>query len=221
MSQAHLLPTVDLVEGRPVVSSLKIAEHFEKQHFQVLRDIRELSKDIPDDLRESIFVCSQYEGKTPSGGARTYPMFLLTRDGFTLIAMGFTGKKALAWKIKYIQAFNAMEKALCEMSNPKPKPKALGRGIKALPAHDPVAEEINSLLKKVEFYTREVDSVGEQIARIMAQESIKKMPDGKFGDPDYDFHSHTATSVRFLFSSISFSLNAVRDTIKIRRAHGI
>lgn len=106
----------------------------------------------------------------------------------------------------------------------KSKPKALPRSKrKALPPRDPVAEEIEELLAKVEFYTKEVDLAGEEIARIMARESLKKDPDlpEKFGDPHHDFHIHTATSVRFLFSSINFSLNAVRDAVKIRRDHGI
>lgn len=113
-------PELNVINGLPVVSSLTLADHFEKQHFQVMRDIRDLSKDIPEDLRDSNFVCSQYEGKTPTGGTRSYPMYLLTRDGFTLVAMGFTGKKALAWKVKYIQAFNAMERALLEGKHGEP-----------------------------------------------------------------------------------------------------
>ena len=113
-------PELNVINGLPVVSSLAIAENFEKQHFQVMRDIRALSDDIPNVLRESNFVSSQYEGKTPTGGTRKYPMYLLTRDGFTLVAMGFTGKKALAWKIKYIQAFNEMERALLEGKHGEP-----------------------------------------------------------------------------------------------------
>jgi Rha family phage regulatory protein len=105
-------PIVNIVEGRPVVSSLQIAEHFEKEHRGVLRDIRVITEEVPDDLREHNFVPSQYEGNTPTGGKRSYPMYLLSRDGFTLVAMGFTGKKALEWKVKYIQAFNDMERAL-------------------------------------------------------------------------------------------------------------
>ena len=46
---------------------------------------------------------------------QTYPMYYLNRDGFTLLAMGFTGKKALQFKLQYIDAFNRME----EMLNPK------------------------------------------------------------------------------------------------------
>ena len=120
-------PELNVINGLPVVSSLAIAENFEKQHFQVMRDIRALSDDIPNELRESNFVSSQYEGKTPTGGTRKYPMYLLTRDGFTLVAMGFTGKKALAWKIKYIQAFNEMERALLEGKHGEPV---------AIPNHD-------------------------------------------------------------------------------------
>ncbi|MFV0422079.1 Rha family transcriptional regulator [Oleidesulfovibrio sp.] len=113
-------PELNIVDGRPVVSSLSIAEHFEKQHFQVLRDIRAISEEMPEDLRASNFVCSHYHGSTPTGGKRSYPLYLLSRDGFTLVAMGFTGKKALEWKVKYIQAFNDMERALLEGHHGQP-----------------------------------------------------------------------------------------------------
>lgn len=59
-----------------------------------------------------------YEYKyTNEQNYQTYPAFLMTRDGFTLLAMGFTGKKALEWKIRYIQAFNEMERKLKEQEN--------------------------------------------------------------------------------------------------------
>ncbi len=113
-------PELNVVDGLPVVSSLALADHFEKPHNRVLDSIREISCDLPEELRLSDFRLSQYEGKTPTGGTRTYPMYLLTRDGFTLVAMGFTGKKALAWKVKYIQAFNEMERALLEGKHGEP-----------------------------------------------------------------------------------------------------
>lgn len=129
-------PELNVIDGLPVVSSLTLADHFGKPHNRVLDSIREISSDLPEELRLSDFRLSQYEGKTPTGGTRSYPMYLLTRDGFTLVAMGFTGKQALAWKVKYIQAFNAMENELAKMT--APKKKALGRGIKALPESKPV-----------------------------------------------------------------------------------
>ena len=113
-------PELNVIDGLPVVSSLALADHFEKEHRGVLRDIRSISDEIPEDLRAHNFVLSSYDGKTPNGGKRKYPMYMLTRDGFTLVAMGFTGKKALAWKIKYIQAFNEMEKALLEGKHGEP-----------------------------------------------------------------------------------------------------
>ena len=160
-------PELNVINGLPVVSSLAIAENFEKQHCQVLRDIRTICDDIPDDLRESNFVSSQYEGKTPTGGTRKYPMFMLTRDGFTLVAMGFTGKKALAWKIKYIQAFNEMERALLEGKHGEPvslpKKKALGRGIKALP---PAKEQPVHVFKRMGLTPLEELQMGTNMKRM-------------------------------------------------------
>ncbi|WP_457571838.1 Rha family transcriptional regulator, partial [Desulfovulcanus sp.] len=105
---------VQLVDGRPMVSSLKVAGHFGKQHKDVLKAIKNL--EIPEEFRERNFAPSEYEVETGIGQSRKYPMYLMTRDGFTLLAMGFTGKKAMEWKIRYIEAFNAMEKRLSDIS---------------------------------------------------------------------------------------------------------
>lgn len=98
-------PDLELVNGVPVVNSLKIAECFGKQHQHVLRDIKALQADLPGDFNASNFGLVEY--LDAKGEKR--PAFNLTRDGFTLLAMGFTGKQALAWKLRYIEAFNAME----------------------------------------------------------------------------------------------------------------
>jgi hypothetical protein len=58
----------------------------------------------------------------PTGGVRKSPAYELSRDGFTLLAMGFTGKKALRWKIRYIEAFNAMEEQLAKRPAPSVSP---------------------------------------------------------------------------------------------------
>lgn len=104
----ELRPTVSVVSGLPVVSSLHVAEHFEKQHKSVLRAVATLKSELGMDSSERNFAPAEYldEQKKPR------PAYNLTRDGFTLLAMGFTGKKALAWKVKYIEAFNAMESEL-------------------------------------------------------------------------------------------------------------
>lgn len=93
-------------DGTPVVSSRQITESFEKTHNHVLRDIDALKKDV------SNFGQMFFETVEADAYGRNQRTYLMTRDGFTLLAMGFTGKKALEWKIKYIEAFNEMEEKL-------------------------------------------------------------------------------------------------------------
>lgn len=104
-------PILELAQGRPVCTSLNVAKHFNKRHDLVVRDIRKLVRDLPpsyDPLNfEEISYLDNY--------GREQPAYQLTRDGFTLLAFGFTGKRALAWKVKYIQAFNAMEAEIARL----------------------------------------------------------------------------------------------------------
>ena len=97
--------------GQPTASSRDIAEHFGKGHNHVLRDIDTLKEDV------SNFGQMFFDTEIPDSYGRPQRAYLMNRDGFTLLAMGFTGKEALKWKIKYINAFNAMEQ---ELRNPKP-----------------------------------------------------------------------------------------------------
>lgn len=92
--------------GEPVASSRQIAENFEKRHDHVMRDIDTFKKDVPN-FGEMFF-----EAEAPDSYGRPQRTYLMNRDGFTLLAMGFTGKAALEWKLKYIAAFNEMEKKL-------------------------------------------------------------------------------------------------------------
>lgn len=89
-----------------VVSSRDIAETFEKEHRRVLQDIRELQ--CSDEFRQHNFVQSEYVNSQN----RKQPMFLVTRDGFAILAMGYTGEKAMKFKEAYINQFNAMEELL-------------------------------------------------------------------------------------------------------------
>lgn len=102
---------VQIIDGKAVTTSRKVAEVFEKQHKDVLRAIRDL--EIPESYRERNFTLTVYEQPNPSGGKPIeHPEYLITRDGFTLLAMGFTGKRAMEFKLAYIDAFNEMEKTL-------------------------------------------------------------------------------------------------------------
>jgi Rha family phage regulatory protein len=116
-------PVGESAQGKIVTSSQAVAYYFGKRHDNVISSIRGLLnfKDtqggIPKngETLKKWFYEYQY---TNEQNHQTYPAFLMTRDGFTLLAMGFTGKKALEWKIRYIQAFNEMERKLKEQENP-------------------------------------------------------------------------------------------------------
>ena len=98
---------ITVVNGKPVVTSKQIADHFGKTHRHVLRDVaKEL--ETAGDFGSEHFGLSSYI----SSQNKILPCYEMSRDGFTLIAMGFTGVKAQQWKIKYIEAFNAMEREL-------------------------------------------------------------------------------------------------------------
>lgn len=89
-------------------TSQQVAAVFGKRHDDVLKRIRALSLELPPD-RLGYFAETVEMRANPSGGAAIpSPGYCITRDGFTLLAMGFTGKKALAFKLAYIDAFNAM-----------------------------------------------------------------------------------------------------------------
>lgn len=111
--------------GEPVASSRQIAENFGKSHDNVLKGIENLIgglvkiNDTPGLLKNEhtpMFYKTEY---THEQNGQTYPMYLMNRDGFSLLVMGFTGKAALEWKLKYIAAFNAMEKQLATPQMPK------------------------------------------------------------------------------------------------------
>ena len=91
-----------------VCTSLDVAETFDKEHRRVLQDIRELQ--CSGDFHQHNFVQSEYLNDQN----HKQPLYLMTRDGFTLLAMGYTGEKAMKFKEAYIKQFNHMEKLLKE-----------------------------------------------------------------------------------------------------------
>lgn len=97
-------------DGNLVVSSREVAENFDKNHQHVLRDIDNLKEGVQN--WTGLFFETTY---THPQNKQEYREILMSRDGFTLLAMGFTGQKALSWKLKYIEAFNQMEESLKNM----------------------------------------------------------------------------------------------------------
>lgn len=97
--------------GTLTVSSLQVAEDFEKQHKHILNAISKLESEIqPAENSARYFLSSSYV----DAKGENRKCYNLTRDGFSLLVMGFTGKKALEWKLKYIEAFNLMEQKIRE-----------------------------------------------------------------------------------------------------------
>lgn len=113
-SLALSAPVVSISNGQTTTTSKAVADYFHKQHKDVLRKIEALLPDLPEGYRERNFALTFFEVPGPNGASRREPCYEITRDGFTLLAMGFTGKQALQWKLRYIEAFNAMEAHLNE-----------------------------------------------------------------------------------------------------------
>lgn len=102
---------VYLKNGEAVCDSLQVAGKFRKTHYHVIRDIENLIGGISKIGGTHYFKKSYYVNE--QNGQR-YPKYFMSRDGFSLLAMGFTGKKALEWKLQYINAFNQMENFIKE-----------------------------------------------------------------------------------------------------------
>ena len=106
-------------DGQLVVSSREVAANFEKRHDHILRDIDNLIEGLPNFGEASkLFIPTEYQHEQ---NGQTYREYLLTRDGFSLLVMGFTGAKALEWKLKYIDAFNTMEQQLTNLNSLSPQ----------------------------------------------------------------------------------------------------
>lgn len=139
-----------------VTTSLKVAEVFEKEHQHILRDIRTLIEGMSDFGETPMFEETTYVHEQ---NGQTYPMFLMNRDGFTLLAMGFTGKKALQFKMAYIKAFNKMEQTIKAQFR---VPTTFAEALRLAAEQQEKIEEQTRLIEaqkpKVEFFDAVADS---------------------------------------------------------------
>lgn len=102
-------------DNQPLTNSLLVAETFGKEHRNVLRDIKNLIEGgVLKNEQTPMFEETTYMSEQ---NKQIYPLYVMNQDGFTLLAMGFNGKKAMEFKLKYIEAFNAMKKQI-EQSKP-------------------------------------------------------------------------------------------------------
>lgn len=106
---AERQPIVFIDNGEVFANSRDVAAYFGKEHRNILRDIEKL-------IGEGVLKFEHTPYIDPQNG-QTYKSYNMDRDGFTLLAMGFTGKKALKFKLAYINQFNAMEAELRRRTN--------------------------------------------------------------------------------------------------------
>ena len=134
---------------KSVTSSRLVANKFGKAHKDVLRAIKHL--DCSLDFTERNFAPSGYEGPT----GRMLKEYIITRDGFTFLVMGFTGKQAAKFKEDYINAFNAMEKALTASNKPATVFDIMQAQLDALKDHETRLKEVEAKIstKDESYYT--------------------------------------------------------------------
>jgi anti-repressor protein len=162
-------------KGSPVTSSLLVAEKFEMEHKNVLSAIRNL---VAENSAAKFFYESSYENR-----GKQYPMFIMNRDGFSLLVMGFTGAKALQFKIEFINAFNSMEEKL---KNIAPSyfseiPKSFAEALELAAKQAREIEAKDKLIEKqapaVDFVARAIDTG--HLTDIGQAAKILKLPFGR------------------------------------------
>lgn len=143
---------VSIKHNTVITTSKQIAITFGKPHCRVMESVRNLTTSTPTEFGQSNFRLSSYNN---SQGKRQ-PMYELTRDGFTLLAMGFTGKRALEFKLAYINAFNEMERKLAEPKTitVKSHTRRIGRRPASTPVPATDYDRIKLMVLATEFLDR-------------------------------------------------------------------
>lgn len=156
------------VENNQIVTdSRSVAEHFGKEHKHVLEAIDNL-------VAQNSATKNMFLGQTREYRGRDFRYYLMNRDGFSLLVMGFTGKAALNWKLKYIEAFNMMEKEITNKSAlaiPKDYPSALRALADEYEKNQRLSVENKAMLPKADFYdtlmdTKNAVSMGEAAKKL-------------------------------------------------------
>ena len=128
-----IIPVVTEYNGVPVTTSQAVADQFGKSHKNVLRDIQRIIEQLENsesgrEFSQSNFGSAFYQDSMN----RKKPMYLLTRDAFALLVFGFSGEKALEFKVAYINAFNRMEALLRGDRDTSPELRQLNQKVDAI-----------------------------------------------------------------------------------------
>ncbi|NUB13040.1 hypothetical protein GAY28_10130 [Azospirillum brasilense] len=170
-------------------NSLDVAGYFEKSHAHVMRDIRALLDAEEEEHASKIglmFRPAAREVVVGNGGKRLDPCYDMDRDGFTLLAMGFTGTKSLRFKLRYIEAFNTMEATLSQRGPATIEPPNADGSL--------AAESIPVRLRLVEITTR---LWGDEVGReTYLSAKLPEVPGMRRQSPQGDLFRRPANSDR-------------------------
>lgn len=159
------LSLVAVENEHAVTTSLRVAEVFGKQHYNVMKAIKSL--DCSEEFRAVNFNASKIDYQN-GNIKKQLPMYYITRDGFMFLVMGFTGKTAAKWKEAYIKAFNEMEAKI-----------RAEQMAKAIEEHDrKEAEEYEKLLEREE---REEAAIDARVAAMPPAKSRKRQAEPQAG----------------------------------------
>lgn len=172
--------------GQLTVSSLQVATDFEKQHKNVVQSIENLKAE--NSALKNMFIESTYKVE---GNNKTYKRYDITRDGFSLLVMGFTGKKALEWKLKYIEAFNAMEAHIKE-NKPLTVDKSKTLEIKEMNARVRMSNQLLKLAK--------IDTLSPEYKNVLVAKSAEVLTGQMLIPlPESEQKTYSATEIGQLF----------------------
>lgn len=166
-------------KGTPVTDSLKIAQVFGKQHKNIMQAIRNILGSAENSAHRRWFAESSY----CDAQGKSRPMFIMNRDGFSLLAMGLTGAKAMQFKVAFIEQFNAMEKVVRQVTQPTAPaiPQSFAEALRLAAAQ---AEQIERQQKQIEadaprvLFSQAVETAKQsvligELAKIICQNGVQ------------------------------------------------
>ena len=163
--------------GTPVTDSVKVARVFEKLHKNVMKSIRNILGSAQNLANQKWFAETTYM----DAQGKRQPMFLMNRDGFSLLTMSLTGEKAMAFKVAFIEQFNRMEQAIKELAPAAPAiPQTFAQALRLAAEQAETIEaqqkQLEAQAPKVAFATAIINSPSscgiDELAKLLKQNGI-------------------------------------------------
>lgn len=194
--------------NQPLTNSLLVAAVFEKEHKHVREAIKKLLTTAENSTVHQMFAESTYLNEQN----KEQPMFIMNQDGFTLLAMGFNGKKAMAFKLKYIEAFNAMRRQIeCQKpSLPQNYLEALKAMVKIEEQKQQLAIENHKQQEQIADISRENVELGNKITEMLPKVSYyDRILESK--------STMTVTQIAQDYGMSAVKMNRILSQLKIQR----